>query len=187
MSTVIEYGGLNAMDEGTDKIAEGNIVGGVVQTTVGFFSMAPVPGLGMADDAARGAEALSHADDAVRGAEQLGGHVDDAAHAAKLAPDAAQPASSVRSSARGGESPAAARGRQAHRDWDPGAGFEKEVTLPSGRRADAINPTTRTVRELKPNNPRAIRRGQRQVERYRRELEERTGEKWTGEVHTYDP
>jgi len=43
------------------------------------------------------------------------------------------------------------------------------------------------VKELKPNNPSAMRRGERQVEGYRKELEQVTGEKWTGVVETYSP
>jgi hypothetical protein len=90
---------------------------------------------------------------------------------------------------RGGESSAAARGRQAHRDWDPGPGYEKEVTLPSGRRVDAINWETHEVIELKPNNPRAIREGEKQLQDYLDELNEAyPGDKpWTGRVETYDP
>lgn len=61
----------------------------------------------------------------------------------------------------------------------------KEVTLPSGKRADAVSWEKRDVRELKPDNPRAIRQGERQVEGYRRELEGTTGENWTCCVDTY--
>ncbi|HZI05908.1 MAG TPA: hypothetical protein VEZ71_17895 [Archangium sp.] len=86
----------------------------------------------------------------------------------------------------GGETEAAKRGRQAHTDWQPGEGYEKEVRLPSGRRADAVNAEKKDVKELKPNNPRAIKRGEKQVETYRRELEERRGGQWTGQVETYE-
>ena len=58
--------------------------------------------------------------------------------------------------------------------------------LPSGKRPDAINYKTRNVRELKPDNPRAIRRGQKQVEGYRQELEQ-DGSTWTSNVDTYQP
>jgi RHS repeat-associated protein len=95
------------------------------------------------------------------------------------------------STLRGSQNPvvrdAAARGRQAHREYDYGPGFEREFTLPSGRRADAVNLQTNEVVELKPNNPRAIRRGERQVEGYRQELEDMTGECFTCRVVTYDP
>jgi len=85
-----------------------------------------------------------------------------------------------------GETEAAARGRQAHKDYDPGPGFKKEVRLPSGKKADAVNFDTGVVKELKPDNPRAIRRGQRQVEGYAKELQKvHPGKKWTGKVETY--
>lgn len=84
---------------------------------------------------------------------------------------------------------AAKRGREAHKNYKNAVGgrADVEVTLPSGKRADAVEWGSRTVRELKPNNPRAIRRGQKQVEGYRKELEEMTGESWKGVVDTYKP
>lgn len=89
---------------------------------------------------------------------------------------------------RGGESTAAARGRQAHQSWDYGPGFRSEFRLPSGRRVDGINFQTRQVVELKPNNPRDIREGQRQLDRYLDELNrEFPGAPWTGRVETYNP
>lgn len=51
----------------------------------------------------------------------------------------------------------------------------------------AYNPETCEVKELKPNNERAKRRGAKQVEEYVKELEEATGKKHTGTVETYDP
>jgi hypothetical protein len=87
----------------------------------------------------------------------------------------------------GGETEATKRGREAHIQWDPGPGFEKEVTLPSGKRADAVNLETREVKELKPDNPRALKRGERQVEGYRRELEKERGGEWKGKVESYKP
>ena len=92
--------------------------------------------------------------------------------------------------ARGGESDLAARGRQAHKDYPKrlGPGYEYEKTIKKGKggfRVDAIDFINRIVRELKPNNPRAIARGLKQVERYRKHLEKVTGKKWTGKVDTY--
>ncbi len=85
----------------------------------------------------------------------------------------------------GGETPAAARGRQAHKDYKWGEGWEKEQRLPSGKRPDAINWDEHRVGELKPDNPRARARGKRQVEGYRQKLEDMTGEPWEGEVRVY--
>lgn len=87
--------------------------------------------------------------------------------------------------AKSGETTAAKAGRQAHKEWKPGEGFEKEVTLPSGKRADAVNLETKQVKELKPDNPRAVKRGEKQVEGYRQELEKEHGGDWTGTVETY--
>ncbi|MFC0583826.1 RHS repeat-associated core domain-containing protein, partial [Ralstonia solanacearum] len=105
-----------------------------------------------------------------------------------VAKEAAQ--SCTATAARGAQIPkvaeAAARGRQAHKAYDYGPGFEKEFTLPSGKRADAVNQATREVVELKPNNPSAVRRGERQVDGYRRELEKITGECWSCRVITYE-
>lgn len=90
--------------------------------------------------------------------------------------------------ARGGESGAAAFGRQVHRVYNYGPGFRKEFTLGSGRRPDAINFRTREVVELKPNNPAGIRRGQRQLEVYRRDLQQQfPGQEWRTRIETYDP
>ena len=85
-----------------------------------------------------------------------------------------------------GETVATKRGRQEHKDWDPGEGFEKEVTLPSGKRVDAVNFEQKHVKELKPNNPRAVKRGEKQVEPYRKELQEEHKGDWTSSVETYD-
>jgi hypothetical protein len=86
----------------------------------------------------------------------------------------------------GGETAATARGRQVHKDYDYGPGFEKEFRLPSGKRADAVNRELGEVIELKPNNVAAVRRGERQVEGYRQELEELFGRPFNGTVTTYD-
>ena len=86
-----------------------------------------------------------------------------------------------------GETPATKLGREIHKAWEYGPGFEKEFTLPSGRRVDAINFETREVIELKPNNPRAIRSGERQLAVYIEELNQAyPGDvPWTGSVVTY--
>lgn len=87
----------------------------------------------------------------------------------------------------GGESAEAARGREAHDNYKNavGSSYEYNKALPSGKRPDAINKELREVRELKPDNPKAVAAGRRQLEGYRQELERITGEKWTSHVDTY--
>jgi hypothetical protein len=86
-----------------------------------------------------------------------------------------------------GETPAAAGGRAAHKGWDPGAGFEKEFRLPSGKRCDALNPETCVIKELKPDNERAKRRGEKQLKEYKEERERETGKEHTTTLETYKP
>jgi hypothetical protein len=89
--------------------------------------------------------------------------------------------------ARGGETAATKTGRRAHDNYRNALGGEYRFTerLPSGLKPDAVDYKNSVVRELKPDNPRAIRRGARQVERYRRELEAMTERVWQGIVDTY--
>ncbi|MFF4484760.1 polymorphic toxin-type HINT domain-containing protein, partial [Streptomyces sp. NPDC001520] len=56
-----------------------------------------------------------------------------------------------------GENADAARGRLTHKNYRTalGDGYDYEVTLPSGRRPDAIDWESRVVRELKSDAPRA--------------------------------
>jgi hypothetical protein len=86
-----------------------------------------------------------------------------------------------------GETTATAYGRAMHATYDYGPGFEREFTLENGQRADAVNLETREVLELKPNNPRQIRLGTRQVQGYVDQLnQEFPGTPFTGRVVTYD-
>ena len=89
----------------------------------------------------------------------------------------------------GGESAAAAAGRRAHGNYGTALGdrYDTKVTLPSGKKPDAVDWVNREVRELKPDHSRGIRRGEKQVEGYRKELEQVTGQPWTSKVDTYRP
>jgi RHS repeat-associated protein len=81
---------------------------------------------------------------------------------------------------------AAERGQQKHKEREYPEGFKKEVPLPSGKKMDAYNPGTREIVELKPNNPRAVRRGERQAEGYCAECNVEFGPGHTWRVETYD-
>jgi hypothetical protein len=88
---------------------------------------------------------------------------------------------------RGGETAATAYGRAIHASYDYGSGFRPEFRLANGQRADAVNLGTREVVELKPNNPAAIARGERQVAGYAQQLnQEFPGDPFTTRVVTYD-
>ena len=146
-----------------DNFRSGNILSGVVDTGGVIVDAAAtvvpvVPGgVGTAIKAARAAE-----------------RIDDVVDAA-------------RTGLRGGETAAAAVGRRAHANYGTALGeaYDTKVILPSGRKPDAVNWATQEVRELKPDNPGALRRGSSQVERYRQELERLTGKAWRAIVDVY--
>ena len=97
-----------------------------------------------------------------------------------------------RRTTRGGETSGTREGRRAHDVYGERARREglrtgEDARLPSRRQPDAIDDRSRIVRELKPDTPSGRASGIRQVERYRQELEEITGEIWQGVVDLYVP
>ncbi len=89
----------------------------------------------------------------------------------------------------GGETTATARGKLAHKNYRAAVGeaYDTNFRLPSRRKPDALDVEKGIVRELKPNNPRAIQRGERQIERYRRELEQMFDKSFDTFIDTYQP
>jgi hypothetical protein len=124
----------------------------------------------------------------VAGASQAAGNTLAAHGAAKVAYNGAKLANN-NNNPKGTRNPkvkeAVKRGQKAHKDYKPGEGYEKEVRTPSGKRADAVNYDKQHVKELKPNNPNAVKRGEKQVKGYEEEFQKEYGGKWTSEVETY--
>ena len=74
-----------------------------------------------------------------------------------------------------------------HKDYNPGDGYIKEFTLPSGKRADAVSLEKGDARELKPNNSRAIKRGEKQAQSYMNELQTLYPDiKWEYHIDVYN-
>ena len=84
-----------------------------------------------------------------------------------------------------GENSAAKLGRQKHKYWDYGPTVKKEVTIPGAGRADGVDFLNHIVYELKPNNPRAIRQGWRQLTKYANALEQLDYGNWLRVLVTY--
>ncbi|MFG3296578.1 hypothetical protein ACGF3G_48335 [Streptomyces sp. NPDC048179] len=86
-----------------------------------------------------------------------------------------------------GENADAARSRLTHQSYKNalGAGYDFEVRLPSGLRPDAVDWNNRVVRELKSDAPSSMATGRRQLQKYVAELEEITGQIWTGHLDIY--
>lgn len=54
-------------------------------------------------------------------------------------------------------------------------------------RCDALNPETCEIKELKPDNERAKKRGEKQLKNYKKELDEQTGKEHKTKLETYKP
>ena len=90
-------------------------------------------------------------------------------------------------SATSGNNAAAVTGKLMHKAYNAllaPFGY-RPMRLPSGRIADAVNIRARTVRELKPNNPRAAARGLKQLQDYVKELQSIYGGPWGFFLDTY--
>jgi hypothetical protein len=94
----------------------------------------------------------------------------------------------------GGESSSAAYGRAEHKYWEEnsiyGEEFDAEQSFTDGAgnriKIDAVDYQNFKIKELKPDNARAIQRGKTQIKRYVNFLERIfPGTKWSGEVVTY--
>ena len=92
--------------------------------------------------------------------------------------------------ARGAQNPkvraAIQKGQEMHQRMNYGPGVLKEQTIASGCRVDGIDFTNHIIYELKPNNPQAIARGLRQLNRYVTVATQQFGGTWIGVLKLYD-
>lgn len=88
----------------------------------------------------------------------------------------------------GGEPPQLAAGKEAHSNEEIRPGEKAEVPTPSGTgRMDRYNSDTAHIREIKPDNPRGEKSGNKQLGRYKDEMEKATGRPHTTELTKYKP
>ncbi len=98
----------------------------------------------------------------------------------------ANPAKSVERG--GGEPPQLSRGRRAHEAEPVRPGEIKEARTPSGKRMDRYDPEKRHIREIKTDNPRQMKLGEKTVQDYKKEMDSaKPGKPHTTEVSPYDP
>jgi RHS repeat-associated protein len=78
-------------------------------------------------------------------------------------------------------------GQEMHKKFHSGE-YGKEFRLPSGKRIDFLDIDNKTIYELKPFNPRAVKQGEKQLQIYKRELEtipRFQGWEWNTKLETY--
>ncbi|HEX3016256.1 MAG TPA: DNRLRE domain-containing protein [Caproicibacter sp.] len=94
------------------------------------------------------------------------------------------------SSGKGTQNPkvkaAVQKGQAMHKQMDYGPGTLKEITIAPKCRVDGIDFSNRIIYELKPNNPQAISRGLKQLDRYTTAASQQYGGEWTGVLKLYD-
>ena len=73
-----------------------------------------------------------------------------------------------------------------HNNTEYGSGVQKEQCVGKGNRVDGIDETNHIIFELKPNNSRAIARGQLQLIRYTSAACQEYGGIWFGILITYN-
>lgn len=78
------------------------------------------------------------------------------------------------------------KGKEAHKNEEVRPGEKAEVRTPSGRRMDRYNDTDGHIREIKPDNARGRKAGQKQLRDYKQEMDKATGKTHTTELTTYD-
>jgi RHS repeat-associated protein len=79
-------------------------------------------------------------------------------------------------------------GQKMHKAYKVGQDGMKEFRLPNRQRIDFLDFNNKTIYELKPNNPRAIKQGKEQLKRYKQELQKMDRFKdidWKTHLDTY--
>jgi len=92
------------------------------------------------------------------------------------------------SSTGGKEPPQLKAGKEAHQNEEVRPGEKAEVPTPSGQgRMDRYDAEKGHICEIKPDNPRGVQAGERQLDRYKDEMEGATGKTHTTELTKYPP
>ncbi len=107
----------------------------------------------------------------------------------KIIEEGAEASGLVEDAGKMGSTAANRLGQQMHKAYKAGDVLDgvrmKEFTLPSGKRIDFIDLENKIIYELKPNNPRAIKQGYKQLEMYKQEVESLYGKGFKTILETY--
>ena len=84
-----------------------------------------------------------------------------------------------------GEPRQLAEGKEAHRNEEVRPGEKPEVRTPSGKRMDRYNEGKAHIREIKPDNARGEKAGQKQLQNYKNEMDKAKRRSHTTELTKY--
>jgi len=87
---------------------------------------------------------------------------------------------------KGGEPPQLKAGKEAHKNEEVRPGEKAEVRTPSGKRMDRYNADKAHIREIKRNNARGRKAGEKKLSEYKKEMDKATGKDHTTELTLYD-
>ena len=170
---------------GNVRAAVGDGVGIVIDAVAAAVPFVP-GGVGTVRSGAKAAGIINGAVDATKGAKKTAKGIKIADESASIIRNA-EPSVVNNPPFKGGENADTRLGRLMHKGYNPGDGYIKEFTLPSGKRADAVSLDKGDVRELKPNNSRAIKRGEKQAQSYMNELQTLYPDiKWEYHIDVYN-
>ncbi len=101
-------------------------------------------------------------------------------------PQEPQASSSGAGARKGGEPPQLKAGKEAHKNEEVRPGEKAEVRTPSGKRMDRYNADKAHIREIKRNNARGRKAGEKKLKEYKKEMDKATGKDHTTELTVYD-
>ena len=133
--------------------AVGDALGVAVDAVAAAVPFIP-GGVGAVRAGAKAVNAIDNAADAAKSVKSVS-KAEDASSTIRVTESSL---GKTKSSKTGGENAATKLGREKHKEYNPDDAYIKEFRLPSGKRADAVSFEKGDVRELKPNNSKAIRR-----------------------------
>ncbi len=172
------------MQSGNVRGAVGDGVGVVIDVFAAAVPFVP-GGVGVIRNGAKVVDAIDNVTDITKAAKaaEMTNKVTDSVN---ITHDSESTLVKIKS-LRGGENADTKLGRQMHKDYNPWDSYIKEFKLPSGKRVDAINFEKGDIRELKPNNSRAVQRGEKQVKSYMNEVQNLYPNiKWEWHIDVYN-
>ena len=139
-------------------------------------------------DVARTADKLDDISDAARTADKVD-DISDCSRGSKISEGKFKSSYDIPIDENGHTRSSLELGKKVHKEYRLNEADDinrfKETPFPSGKRPDFYDIEKKVIYELKPNNPKQIAKGRKQLAEYIKEAEREFGGKWTGVLDTY--